>query len=105
MEPARRKKERFRQMRGQPPEIVRAQFPQRQQHLRQIRRFEEFDFLRIRTEPGREAVHKWTWFIQHFIEERDTRLHLKMVGRGAVARQVFVITAGLFPRERPEVEA
>jgi hypothetical protein len=104
MEPAGRKKDRFRQMRGQPPEIVRAQLPQRQEHLRQIRRFEEFDFLRIGTEPGGEAIHKRTGFIQHFIKERDARLHLEVVGGGAVARQVLVVTAGRFPREGAEIE-
>jgi len=56
MEPAGRKKERFRQMRGQPPKVIRPQLPQCQEHLGQIRRFEKVDFLRVRTEKGCEAI-------------------------------------------------
>ena len=70
----------------------------------QIRRFEEFDFLRIGTEPGREAIHKGAGFIEHLIEERDPRLHLEVVRGGAVGRHFLVVTAGLLPREGAEIE-
>jgi hypothetical protein len=96
MKPAGCKKQRFGQMRGQPPKVIRPQLPQCQEHHGQIRRFEKVNFLSVRTEPGRKAIPERIRLVEHLVEERDARLHLQVVGGGTVSGEVLIVEQSPF---------
>ena len=106
MKPAGRKKQRFRQMGRQPSKIVAAQLVAHgEKNFSDVARLQKMDFQRFRAEPGGEAVYKGAFFIEDFVEERNSCFHLQVVGSGAVGGQIVVIRNGLFAGERAQVES
>ena len=69
----------------QPSKIVAAQFVAHgKEDFSDFARLQKMDFQSFRAEPGGETICEGALFIGDFVKERDSGIHLHVLGSGAV---------------------